>query len=62
MVTEAERKKRLEAVESVIGTHLAEGIELNETVHSLMGRFVDGEFTLDQFSAAMALHADGTRR
>ena len=58
MLTEAERKERLEAVKSVIGTHLAEGIHLDATVHALMGRFADGEFTLDQFSAAMDRHAE----
>jgi hypothetical protein len=59
MVTESEKEERLKAVKSVIGTHLAEGIELDETVHSLMAQFADGELTLDQFSAAMALHAGG---
>jgi hypothetical protein len=59
MLTEAEKEKRLEAVKSVIGTHRAEGIELDETVHSLMAHFADGELTLDQFSAAMAHHAGG---
>jgi hypothetical protein len=58
MLTEVQKNERLEAVKSVVGTHLAEGIYLDETVQSLMGRFANGEFTLDQFSAAMDRYAE----
>ncbi len=53
----ASRKARLEAVEDVIGTHRAEGIEVDATVRRLMDQFVDGELTLAQFSSAMDVHA-----
>ena len=52
------REERLEAVEDVIGTHRAEGIELDATVRRLMDQFVNGELTLTQFSAAMDIHAE----
>jgi len=52
-LTEAEKKDRRRAVESVIGTHTMEGIKLDAAVHSIMNRYAEGELTLDEFSAGM---------
>jgi len=56
-LSKTEQAKRRFAIESVIGTHIAEGIELDATVRSLMDRFVAGEIDLSQFSADMQRHA-----
>jgi len=56
-ISEVEKRQRLLAVGSVIGTHDMEGIELDATVHVLMERYAQGELSLAQFSAAMEDHA-----
>jgi hypothetical protein len=56
-ISEAEKQERRFAIESVIGTHMAEGIVLDATVRSIMDRFIAGELDLPQFSAAMQRHA-----
>jgi hypothetical protein len=58
MLTQAEKIERLEAMQDAMGTHRAEGIELDATVQALMRRFAEGELTLAQFSAAMDRHAE----
>ena len=58
MLSPAEKQERLAAMEDVIGTHRAEGIKVNATVHQLMMKFVDGEITLEQFSSAVDRYAE----
>lgn len=57
MISATERQERLEAVESVIGTQRAEGLDLSPGTRALLNKFVDGEMSLDQVSAALDQHA-----
>jgi hypothetical protein len=59
-ISEVEKRARLEAVGSVVGTHAMEGIRLDATVELLMNRYAEGELSLEQFSVAMDAHAQAT--
>jgi hypothetical protein len=58
IISEAEKQRRRLAIGSVVGSHIAEGIELDSVVRGLMERFASGEIDLPQFSAAMQRHAE----
>jgi hypothetical protein len=57
VISEEEKRRRLQVVESVIGTNTIAGIELDAATHEIFQRFASGDLTLDQFSAAMDAHA-----
>lgn len=57
MISPAEQRERRDAVESVVGTHRAEGISFDPTTVKLMDSFVAGEFDLEQLLVAMDRHA-----
>jgi hypothetical protein len=56
-MSSAEKQTRLQAVQSVIGTHAMEGIVLDSHVRTLMDRFAEGDISLEEFSSAMNDHA-----
>ena len=59
-ISEVEKEQRRLAVESTIGTHAMEGIQLDAGVRRVLNAFADGELTLEQFSAAMDHYASAT--
>ena len=52
-----EKLRRRRMVDSVLGTHAMEGIEPDAETLVLFEKYVSGEFTMDEFSAAMDAHA-----
>jgi len=52
-LSEEERAKRQAAVNNARGSVRLEGFILNEAVNALSKRYVDGEITLDQHTAAI---------
>jgi len=56
MITEEEKLRRRQSVESVIGTNAMEGIFLDAPTRALMRRFEAGEIEIEQLSAAIDLH------
>jgi len=57
VINEEEKRRRLQAAESVIGTNAIAGIELDATTHEIFQSYASGDLTLNQFSAAMDAHA-----
>jgi len=55
-ISEAEKQRRRESTDSVIGTNAMSGIFLDAETVALFDRYIAGEFTLAELSAAMDLH------
>lgn len=53
---EAEKIRRRESNQDVLGSHAMEGIFPDEATISLMRRFEDGELTREELSAAIDCH------
>jgi hypothetical protein len=56
-ICEEEKRRRIQVMESVIGTNAISGIELDAAAHEVFQRFASGALTFDQFSSAMDAHA-----
>jgi len=59
MISAAERQERLEAIEDVVGTQRAEGIQLSPATRALMEQYAEGELTLDEICSALDQQARG---
>jgi hypothetical protein len=57
-ISEAEKLRRRQVNESVIGTNAMEGLELDAETLALMRRFEEGELTRQQLSAEIDLHVE----
>jgi Antitoxin VbhA len=55
-ISEAEKLRRRQINESVIGTNAMEGLELDPETLTLMRRFEEGELTRQQLSEEIDLH------
>jgi len=55
-ISEAEKLRRRQSNEDVMGTSAMEGQYLDEPTLALMRRFEEGEFDREQLSAAIKLH------
>lgn len=60
VISEAERLRRRQSNEDVIGTSAMEGQFLDQPTLALMKRFEEGELDREQLSAAIRLHARDT--
>jgi hypothetical protein len=56
LISEEEKLRRKQCVESVIGTNAMEGIFLDAPTLGLMRRFEAGEIEIEELSAAIDLH------
>ena len=56
-ISQEERMRRHSNMESVRGTHAMEGMFPDSQTLVLMQKYESGEFTMEQFSAAMQAHA-----
>jgi hypothetical protein len=56
IISEQEKLRRRQAVESVIGTNAMEGIVLDAPTRALMRRFEAGEIEIEELSAAIDRH------
>lgn len=56
-ISEDEKARRHQLVESVLGTNAMEGLSPDTATLSLMRRYEQGELTMEQFSEAMDRHA-----
>ena len=56
-ITDAERRRRRNSVDSTIGTHAMDGIPTSEAVRALFDRYVEGDFSLPQLSALLEMEA-----
>ena len=57
VITEEEKLRRHRINESVIGTHVMEGLAPDPTTAEILERYANGALTLDAFSSAMDQHA-----
>ncbi len=56
-ISQQEQIRRQRIMDSVLGTHAMEGMFPDDTTLKIMQRYITGEFTMDEFSAAMDSHA-----
>ncbi len=56
-ISAEEMRRRRQSMESVLGTHAMEGLLPDAPTLEIMRRYETGEYTLDEFSAAMDAHA-----
>jgi len=56
-IGEDEQARRQRMMDSVLGTHEMEGMFADEVTLAIVKKYVTGEFDMDEFSAAMDLHA-----
>jgi len=56
-ISEEERIRRQNLMDSVLGTHAMEGMFPDEATLEIMRRYIAGEFSMEDFSAAMDVHA-----
>jgi hypothetical protein len=55
-ISEAEKLRRRQSNEDVLGTHAMEGLFPDATTLSLLNRFAEGELTREQLSQAIDRH------
>jgi Antitoxin VbhA len=58
-ISEAEKQRRRRISESVIGTHLMEGLPPDAATRSLLKQYEDGDLTQEDLSDALRAHALG---
>ncbi len=56
-ISEEERSRRRNMMQSVLGTHEMEGMFADKATVAIMDSYVSGEFDMDEFSSAMENHA-----
>ena len=56
-ISEAEQIRRHKMMQSVLGTHAMEGMFPDEATRTIIHKYETGEFSMDEFSAAMDAHA-----
>ena len=56
-ISEEEKLRRRNSVESVLGTNALEGLVANADTVALLGRYQEGEIELDRLLVALDAHA-----
>jgi hypothetical protein len=57
-ITVQEKMRRRQSIDSVLGSHAMSGLFPDAETLALMQRYTEGEFTLEEWSAAMDAHAN----
>jgi hypothetical protein len=56
-ISKEEQIRRRNLMDSVLGTHAMEGMFPDEATLEIMRQYITGEFSMEDFSAAMDRHA-----
>jgi hypothetical protein len=57
MISESEKQRRRLINESVVGTHIMEGLPPDQETRTLLLKYEEGDLTAEQLSVALHAHA-----